>query len=965
MSQPAELLEPAVSRALAAAPDPEGARRRATELLAAARGVDEQALDAADPTTLARVLLAVCGVAPFLSRHLQRRPQVLLTLAADDLSRPRTAAQHAAALRDLTPGDEEAELRRYKYAELARLCTRDACEAWVPLERSGETLGEITLLADALLARSYEIARARVVERFGPGRWGEGESAFEPGIAVLGLGKLGGGELNFSSDVDLIYVFESPPPTAGGRGTLGPGPSDLSPEAWASRVVTEFGRIVASATVDGFLYRIDLDLRPEGAAGPRVVGSDPLTAYYDGSAALWEKAAFTKARPVAGDLAFGWRIVRDVHPMIYRSTMDYAAVGAIREMKRRVEEAHGSGDGFDVKLGTGGIRDVEFVIQALQLLHGGRVPDVRGRSTQQALHALEVHGVLASDDTRRLLDAYRFLRRLENRLQMVDERQTHQLADDEAAHRRAARAMGSSDPAEPAPFDATLAAHRSSVREMFARFFAGGDEERVLALFQDVAPRLLQLPGSREMIERLAESFARGVSSAPDPDLALNNLARFIEGVGPRSVYYGLLLDRPELVGRLSTLFGASRYLSNVLASHPDLVEPVFADPDVLVLSPDELRSDLARLKSELEAGDTRDPAEAALAALRLFHHRQLVNVGLLDLDGRIDRAEAEHALTDLAEVCLEAALQLAVRQTARFDEATAAGELLVVGMGKLASREMSYGSDLDLVFLYRIDAEGSDLPEAQSGFARQAQKLIGALDTPTAQGSCYSVDARLRPSGGQGALVTSLDAFRAHHEKSAMAWERQALLRARRVAGSEALGERFDAVRRELLMRPVGDDLAVEMHRVRMRMEEEIGRESEGRRDLKVGRGGLVDVEFAVQYLQLLHGAKHGELLAVGPLEGHIRSLASLGILDAHRADTLAHGWDFLQRLSSRLRIVQNRSITDLRMDRTDLDAVARALGYEPSSLSGDARRPLLEDYRRHTEAIRAAYLELLGVEA
>lgn len=960
MSEPHESLQATVAEALAAAPEPEDARRRAGDLLAAARSCDGEALAAAEPATVARVLLAVCGVAPFLARHLQRRPEALLALCADDLSQPRTLEQHDTALRDLAPGDEEAALRRYKYAELARLCTRDACDAWVPLERSGETLREITILADALLTRSFEIARARVAERSGPARWGEGDAAFEPGLAVLGLGKLGGGELNFSSDVDLVYVFESPPPE---RGPLGAGPADFSPEGWASRVVTEFGRIVSSTTVDGFLYRIDLDLRPEGAGGPRVVGSDPLTAYYDGSAALWEKAAFTKARPVAGDVAFGWRIVRAVHPMIYRSTMDYAAVGAIREMKRRVEEAHGSGEGFNVKLGTGGIRDVEFVTQALQLLHGGRVPDVRGRSTQEALRALAAHAVLPDDETERLLAAYRFLRRLENRLQMEDERQTHQLPDDEAAHRRAARAMGFTAESEPAGFDASLAEQRSAVRETFARFFAEGDEERVLALFQDVAPRLLQLPGARQMIERLAARFAREVSAAPDPDLALNNLARFVEGVGPRSVYYGLLLDRPELVGRLTTLFGASRYLSNFLAAHPDLIEPVFADPDVLVLSPEELRKDLAELRAELERTGDRDPVEAALAALRLFHHRQLVNVGLLDLDGRITRAEAEHALTDLAEACLEAALELARKQTARFAEATAAGELLVVGMGKLASREMSYGSDLDLVFLYRVEGEGADLLEAQSGFARQAQKLIGSLDTPTAEGSCYCVDARLRPSGGQGALVTSLGAFRAHHEKSAMAWERQALLRARPVAGSTALGERFDAERRDLLLRPAPDELAEEMHRVRVRMQDEIGKESAGRRDLKVGRGGLVDVEFAVQYLQLRHGAEHPELLDVGPLEGHIRTLASHGILDERNAATLTDGWDFLQRLSSRLRIVQNRSISDLRADRTDLDAVARALGYTPSSLSGDARRPLLDDYKRSTEAIRRVYLDVLGV--
>ncbi|HSJ97744.1 MAG TPA: hypothetical protein VLC53_11760, partial [Myxococcota bacterium] len=392
-----------------------------------------------------------------------------------------------------------------------------------------------------------------------------------------------------------------------------------------------------------------------------------------------------------------------------------------------------------------------------------------------------------------------------------------------------------------------------------------------------------------------------------------------------------------------------------------------------------------------------RDYYEADVDAQRVFVHRQVMNVGLLDLAEKVSRADCERALTEVAEVTLEAALEIARREVERVrppGPGARGARLLVVGMGKLASRELSYGSDLDLIFLYDLPPEREeDRLAAQEHCVRVAQRLISALETPTAEGSCYEIDSRLRPSGNQGALVTSLTGLRAYYEGDAQVWERQALLRARPVAGDRtaaasgdltavasgdltavasgdlggggggSVAEAFEALRREALRRPLPPDAAAEVHRIRLRMEAELAGESRDRRDLKRGRGGLLDVESAVQLLQLRHGGEAPELHDVERAEEMIERLAARGLLPRERARALAEGWEFLQRLASRLRIVENRSISELDAGSPDLDVVARRLGYGAGAREASARSALLRDYARHTEAIRAAYLAILGV--
>jgi len=953
----AELLE----RFLCSAADPARAAHLAPELL-------DAAADALAPTwhrdgpIAVRLATTLAGAAPFLVPFFMRHPDWLAQLCADDLEAPRDAATYVArlhvALRGLPDADTADALRRFKYYELARLTARDLWAAADDVAATAAVLGELSHLADALLDAALRRAVARVALRVGPPQWSAADgSAFSPPFVVLGMGKLGGEELNYSSDVDLIYVRDS---RAAERG-----PQGLTPDEFYGRVALEFARLVTDVSGEGFLYRIDLDLRPEGQSGPLLVTNETLADYYDTWAATWEKAAFMKARPVAGDLAFGWRVVRSLSPIIYRSSMDYAGVAAIRTMKEKVEQdLERRGGTFNVKVGAGGIRDVELVAQALQMLHGGRIPQVRLRSTQQALTALAEVGVLPRQAAADLHRAYAFLRRAENRLQMEGERQTHRLPGDAAGLARLARALGL-DGNDTAAVARALDAHRERVRATFDTLFAEDGAAQLLDLFQRHVPQLLAQPVTRGQIEQLAAAFARAIAAAPDPERAMNNLDRFIVGVGARAFYYQLLVDRPELVERLAGLFAASEYLSGILATHPRLIEPIFSDPNVLLLSPAALRTALADIRAAVATEGRDDSAEVDLDALRLFHHRELVNVGLLDLAEKITSAEAEAGLSDLAEACVEGALDLARRELAKRAAAPSGGEFLVVGMGKLATRELTYGSDLDVIFLYDLrNADELALLEAQEHYARVAQKLIWALQTRTRGGACYQIDARLRPSGNQGLLVTSLSSFAHYHAGSAQMWERQALLRARPIAGGTQLATAFLTLRQGILLRPLPPDAAAEIRRLRQRMEVELAGEHDGHRDFKTGRGGLLDVETVVQYLQLCHGAAHPELLAVDRTDAQLDRLAALQLLEADAADALRRGWRFLQRLSSRLRIVENRSISDLDEERGDLDSLALRLGYSSPQRAGGARRALLDDYRRHTGDIRAVYERVLGPE-
>lgn len=956
--------------------DPDGATPRVDEAL---RNFLEEAPDAlrsastAAPDRLAYVLATLAASAPFFLPLARRHPAIVLDLAEDNLALPRSRRQLEHRLVEAfsraapaTPAGDT--LRRYKYAELARITVRDLSLDIVPFARTGETLEELSDLADVLLSRALEVAFAEVATTLGPAAWRTPDGTVrEPSFLVLGLGKLGSRELNYSSDVDLIYVYEQAHREGGEVETklTSVAGQDVPPSQYFTRVAQNFGRVVGANTHEGFLYRVDVDLRPEGSRGPLVVPSGAFLRYYDEWAATWERAALLKARPVAGDLRFGWRLLRDVEPMLLRSTMDFQAVAAIKDLKKKIEEAKTTSSGaFNLKLGAGGIRDIESIAQALQLLYGGRMPQIRQRSTRGTLEALRDVGLLESAVVDELLDAYHFFRRTENRLQMVAERQTHVLPSSSIDRSTLGRSLGLRGDDAGAELIAVMETHRDRCRREFARVFPADGPDRVMRLFVHHMPTMLANPVTRTVYENLAHRFADAIDAGANPERALVNLDHFLHGLKGRRFYVELLLDRPELVRRLAALFATSEYLSSYFASYPRLIEPIFDDPKTLLLSPEQLEREFVSLHEA--AGRTeRDSTEVFLETLRLFHHRQVVNVGLLDIDGRVGRADVEAALTHVSETCVRHALDLAAKQLQGRANRPEGSSFLVIGMGKLGSHEITYGSDLDVIFLYdRDDRSEYALALAHEYFARLAQKLIWALSAPVVTGVCYEVDARLRPSGQQGTLVTSVTGFLRYHETGARVWERQALLRARGVAGDVELCQRFDAIRRGILRTPLTADPAAEIHRIRQRMEGELARETNSRHNFKTGHGGLLDVESIVQLLQLRHGRQHDDLLETVPVADLLERLLALTLLPSEDFTILRDGWEFLQRLSSRLRVVNNRSISDLDEERGDLDTVALTLGYRSPQRSGGARRALLADYTRHTSAIRAVYSKYFGVD-
>ena len=956
-----------VARALDDAPQVDQAKNLAAKLLDQADPTALLPRAEADPAKLGRILYALCGIAPFFANVLGRHPELLIHLLDDDLTthpQPQELEQRLDALLD-QPGDHDPaeRLRIFKYRELARITVRDCCSDWVPLARSEVTLLDLSQLADVILDRALFMAEARVGVQLEPPAYRDPEGLLHPlRFCVLALGKLGAGELNYSSDVDLVYVCDAAPPGETLEGS--------EPTIYFDRLAQEFGNLVSANMQEGFLYRVDLELRPHGTQGALVVTDEALVSYYESWAHTWEKAAFVKARPVAGAVALGWHAILSAAPAIYNATLNYRIADGIRDLKHKIQSARGGeSDAFDVKIDPGGIRDVEFIAQALQLLHGGRILQLRDRSTQGALRNLEAVGLLNPETAVELHDTYLFLRRIENRLQMEGERQLHRVPTSEDGFKRLARAMNYLEEDAAEQLQREIDRRRTFLRGLATDSVGEGNRERVQELFERAVPELFEFDLMRDLIAELVSRFSSAIDECADSDRALNNLDRFLAGTGRRRFYFELLLDRPELVPRLTALFGASNFLSNYLARYPRLIEPLFQDPNTLLFDRTQLALDYANVAAQSSSKDGGDDLEEQLDTLRLFHHRHTFNVALIDLAKKAQRYETERALSEIAEVCIEEALKLSKLQLAasRSDASATSkqGEFLVVGMGKLASFELTYGSDLDLIFIY-TRAEGATISEAsaQDYYVRLAQRFISALQTPTALGSCYQVDARLRPSGNQGLLVCSLQAYTRYHAEQAATWERQALLRARPVAGSEELAERYRELRRDILAKPNPEHLASEIHQLRTRMESELARETNRLRDYKTGRGGSLDIECAVQYLQLLHAGDYPELLEVTTLDIQRGNLQRLRLIDSKTARTLKDGWEFLQELGSRLRIVENRSISSLDVEHGDLDAIARQLGYTETGSEGGARRALQKDYRDITERIRSCYLEIMGID-
>jgi glutamate-ammonia-ligase adenylyltransferase len=930
---------------------------------------------------------AILGGSEFIPEQVARRPELFefLFLRNGVLRRPdpEELVREALAAADRCATEEELKacLRRIKHREIARIAARDLSGA-APLP---EVTADLSALASAALEAAVRFAGSALSARHGAPMATLPDGSRRPcRFVVMGMGKLGAHELNFSSDIDLLYLHETEQ-----GGTEG-GEHPVSLHEYYTRLCEAVTRIVSEATEDGFVFRVDLRLRPEGTRGELANSLRSAEIYYESWGQTWERAALIKARPVAGDVPLGEEFLRTVVPFVYRKYLDFTSIEEIKGMKDRINlaAARSHRQERDLKLGSGGIREIEFFAQAHQLIYGGKEPSLRLRGTVETLSSLARLGIVKETERDRLAEAYTFLRRLEHRIQAFRERQTHALPQKEEDLRRLARAMGLE---EPGALLSELDRRVGEVHGIYGRLFGGGRREPseippdVQALFlpgpppKDAAERLgrlgfrdtetarrcldslregpphVRIPQrARQYLDRIAPEILHQAAKTPDPDMALSHVERFLSAIGGRTMFYALLYEKPKVIEALVRLFGSSRFLSGYLLRHPELLDTFLRNElSVLVKSKAELRKELGE---ELAACVD---FEQELDVLRRVKNLETLRIGVHDMAGNLSLEEGMFQLSALAEALLSCALVLARREVRRrFGvpvDAAAGGEALfcVLGMGKLGSEELAYHSDLDIIFLY--SAPGETAPESgrdpgdfrrisnHEYFAKVAQRLISILTTATREGIVYRLDTRLRPSGNAGPLVSSMESFVRYHEQSAQLWERQALLKCRFVAGDREFGRRVEEQARAFIFgRPLPSGAAEEIHRLRTRMEIELGREREDRLNLKTGRGGVVDVEFAVQYLQLLHGRELPALRARGTLKA-LYELQRAGIVTLSQFKVLDDGYRFLRSLDVRLRLSHDASI-----DR-----------FDPRVLE-----PELEGrYRTETERIRKVYLELLGV--
>jgi len=844
----------------------------------------EVGLDATAPgaPALARLL----GGADFLARRATRMPDAVAEVCAAAALAPRTAEDAHARLAEVARADRldhaGRTLRRNRYREMFRLTARALSGA-----PAAETTRELSDLADASLAAGLATA--------------EGTHAVPGSLVVIAMGKLGGRELNYSSDVDVLFAHDEPDAGEARRTAI-------------DRAITSLRQLLSETSEEGFVFRVDLDLRPEGRTGPLASPAEALVDFYESFGRTWERVAWIRGRPCAGELALGERIVRELQPFVYRRYGSYDVVQAVRELKGRIQ-ADASNADRNVKLGPGGIREAEFVVQGLQSLYGGRHEALRTPNTGRALAALAEIGILEEDAAGRLGAAYALLRRVENALQMAEDRQIQELPEEPDDRRRLARRLGYADPdaeAAVSAFTRDLDAARDHVREAFESLLVER-EVRVGDRSPDADRwgRACEAPGAFAAELVAAAGPAATERAAP----AAQRLAEsaFAEG----EAHARVLAADPDAAPALALFLAADPELVTHLIRRPHLLA-AFAPGDGDALPAPEPPSPDADL-------------EAGLDALRIVRRDASVHAAARYLRGDLSEAELEAALSSAAERVLAGSLALARHHDARGREAPSEADeparLCILALGKLGSYEMTFQSDLDLVFLYE-PREGVEPLVGQEWAARLAHKLIHYLTAPTTAGRAYEVDTRLRPSGHGGALVASLDSFRHYHERRAQIWEAQALLRARPVAGDPAFGEQVVSVVQSALFEFLKyPDLAGEIARMRHRIETELARTSAGWIDLKAGPGGIVDAEFLAQYLALREGPRQPELRG-GSTPHLIETAARLGLLrDA--ADVLG-SLETLRRAQTSLRLVSGRAESAIETGSATAALVAEVVGAE-----------------------------------
>lgn len=846
------------------------------------------------------------------------------------------------------------------------------------------TAGELSALAEVLVDAALRVATDEVGQRFGQPHRNDGASS---ALVVLGMGKLAGRELNAGSDIDLIYVYDTDEGSVTSPHGAG---EEISLHQYWARVAQRLTSILNDLDGDGLVWRVDLRLRPEGKSGPIVNSVPAMLRYYETWGRLWERAALARARPIAGDRQLGASLLRELEPFVFRRHVDPSIATELVRMVARARIGNSGDVASNLKLGPGGIRDIEILVQILQLIWGGVDPSLRALGTLPALQRLWVSGLVTDREAKDLEETYVLLRRAEHMIQNATGLQTHSLPRERSDRQRIARCLGYSDLVA---FDEHLARDRARVSTMllalcpeevsvsrWAGVLHALDEESEPALHQELSAILGVLatteltqdvmhlgrspdaflgPLTRERHAGHADAVLDALSDSADPEQAARYLRLFFGRHHSSPVLVSLLADNMRATRRLVTLLGASAFVGEAVVSRP----AIGAQIPFWLSAPSEesTRAEVAREISSASPASDAD-FEADIGALRRAKLRVTLEVALADISGGMTLPEAQRVLSVLADASIEHALSLASRR------AGSAPGFCVLAVGKYGGQELGYASDLDVFFVFDPEAN-PDGDGAMARYVRVAQDTIRFLSVPHADGPGYQLDTRLRPSGSQGVLVSSLSAFARYHGVAdipsagvgvhAAPWERQTLIRARPCAGDRRLGARVIELA-HVAAYELGPPDPAETHRIRTRLECEVGRERRGRYDIKLGKGALLDIEFAVQTLQMRHGSDPNVRVA-GTLEA-IDRLETGGYLASHDSATLRDGYLFLRTLEQRLHIVHATSINLLEADAPGLVPLARRMGLHDTP-TRSASEQLMERYRSITERIREGYLRLLGL--
>ncbi len=862
--------------------------------------------------------------APYLNRLMLQRPDLVAAMSGvtwpEDAARAAISAAHHVALEAPSLEDGMKQLRLAKQ-ELHLACAiADLAGAWSLVR----TTGVLTAFADACLAASVAMAAHELAERgFIHGASQIGERGPLPGFALIAMGKMGARELNYSSDIDFSVFYEP---------DLLPCAAGKDARSIALRAVQLIVKTLEEVTAEGYVFRTDLRLRPDPASTPPAVTIAAAEIYYQSLGQNWERAAFIKARAASGDIALGTEFLDSIHSFIWRRHLDYAAVADVRSIKRQILSTHDAANVndpvCDVKLGRGGIRDIELHAQTQQLIFGGRNDALRSPRTMDALSSLEAAGVIDAAHRRELAEAYEFLRRTEHRIQMLEDAHTHKTPRDSDERARLAALCGAESLAQ---WEQRLCAHRTRVweidRALFGRFetladpsgsliFTGvEDNAETIATLENmgfVDPqhvageirgwhhgriRAMRSERARELLTALTPRLLRSIAETGAADEVFSRFASFFGALSGGVQVLSLLQAQPKFLNDLITGLSMAPRLAGALASRPALLDAMIEarfDKPLAEDPPGERRG----LLSELLGGAT--DFEGALNAARRFKREETFRVCMQVIDGRADAGLAGAAHADIAETLIAALTCVALREVERVHGAQP-GVFCVAALGKFGGREMTEGSDLDVMLIYDC-APGSD--EAASGassayYARVAQRLISAIAAPTEEGCLYEVDMQLRPSGSKGPVAVQFSAFSHYYEHDAWTWELLALTRLRCVAGDAAFARRVEAEAKRILTAPRNEQkVKADIADMRARMERE--RPARGPWDLKLSAGGMVDLEFLAQGAQLVSGdpatfdANTGAALA---------KLAAAGALDADVARKALAGWSLLGRLQQVLR--------------------------------------------------------------